>query len=815
MPAYRTILQFILTGSLLCTVNFSALAQNCPPNIDFENGTFSGWVCYTGTVASVGGANVMTFNYSGDPVPNRHTMYSDNPGDGLDRYGHFPVNCPNGSGYSIRLGNDQAGTESEGVSYDFTIPANANVYTLIYNYAVVFQDPGHLPSEQPRMEIEIRNLTTGGLIYCSSFTFFAIGSPLPGFELSDSPGSNTPVWFKRWSAVSINLDNLAGNDIRLFFKTADCTFRRHFGYAYIDVNTECSDKFIGANFCPDDAFVKVTAPYGYQSYTWYNNDFSQVLGNQQTLTLVPPPTTGTTVAVVLVPYAGYGCLDTLYTELTDTLHYLANAGPDKTSCNNNLVQLGVPPKAGFIYTWSPPTGLNDPSRSNPLANPDTTTTYVLSSIHDGGGCASTDTVVVKAAILDNTLEVIGSTAWCIGSGDSTVLRVKPADSIQWYRNNVPMPGANDTVLRVTQSGTYHAAVFNFAGCVLSTIDQDVSIASMPVVGFTVNKNDQCLLNNRFIFTNTSTNAVGEMQYQWIMGDGFTGTGRHFSYSYKAAGTYKVVLIVRSSSVCADSTTLTVQVYQNVLADFSISPVCINLPVLPVNNTIEPGTTPVYYLWDFGNGQTSTLRNPPPQVYTSPGDYIMSLSVSSGQCPLPLNIQKRFVFVDAPKPGINNPAQIAVVNLPLTLHARQFGNNVLWTPATSLDNPTSYTPTFIGSKEQLYTVEIRTASGCVTVDTQLVKINKSIEIYVPNSFTPNNDGRNDILRPFTIGIKELTYFRIYNRWGQLVFESRDMEKGWNGIFKGTPIEVQTVVWMFEGIGADNKVYKARGTTVLVR
>lgn len=757
----------------------------------------------------------MTFNYSGDPIPNRHTMYSANPGDGLDEYGHFPRNCPNGSGHSIRLGNNQAGTESEGVSYDFTIPANANVYTLIYNYAVVFQDPGHLPSEQPRMEIEIRNLTTGGLIYCSSFTFFPIGSPLPGFELSDSPGSNTPVWFKRWSAVSINLDGLAGNNIRLFFKTADCTFRRHFGYAYIDVNTECSDKFIGANFCPDDAFVKVTAPYGYQSYTWYNNDFSQVLGNQQTLTLVPPPATGTTVAVVLVPYAGYGCLDTLYTELTDTLHYLANAGPDKTSCNKNLVQLGVPPKAGFIYTWSPPAGLNDPTRSNPLANPDTTTTYVLSSIHDGGGCASTDTVVVKAAILDNTLEVIGSTAWCIGSGDSTLLQVKPADSVQWYRNGIAIPGANDTVYRVTQSGTYNAAVFNFAGCILSTVTQDVSITSIPVVGFTVNKNDQCLLNNRFNFLNTSTNAVGDMQYQWIMGDGFTGTGRNISYSYKAAGTYKVVLIVRSSPVCADSTTMTINVFPNVLANFSVNPVCINLPVQPVNNTIEPGTTPVYYLWDFGNGQTSTLRNPPPQVYTSPGDYIMSLSVSSGQCPLPLNIQKRFVFVDEPRPAVNNPPQIAVVNLPLTLHARQFGNNVLWSPATNLDNPASYTPTFIGNKEQLYTVEIRTASGCVTVDTQLVKIHKGIEIYVPNSFTPNNDGRNDFLRPFTIGIKELTFFRVYNRWGQMIFETRDMEKGWNGIFKGTPVEVQTLVWMFEGIGADNKVYKARGTTVLMR
>lgn len=114
-------------------------------------------------------------------MANRHTMYSSNPGSGTDEYGNFPKNCPNGSGYSIKLGNNEAGTQAEGVSYDFTVPANANTYNLIYNYAVVFQDPGHQPSEQPRLELEIINMTTGNLIYCSSFTFFCQRISLAGF----------------------------------------------------------------------------------------------------------------------------------------------------------------------------------------------------------------------------------------------------------------------------------------------------------------------------------------------------------------------------------------------------------------------------------------------------------------------------------------------------------------------------------------------------------------------------------------------------------------------------------------------------------
>jgi hypothetical protein len=83
--------------------------------------------------------------------------------------------------------------------------------------------------------------------------FYPIWNHTSGFFLSPKSQDTTGVWCKDWSAVSINLDNNAGKTIRLFFKTADCTFTRHFGYAYIDVNSECSSEFVGATYCPDDA----------------------------------------------------------------------------------------------------------------------------------------------------------------------------------------------------------------------------------------------------------------------------------------------------------------------------------------------------------------------------------------------------------------------------------------------------------------------------------------------------------------------------------------------------------------------------------
>lgn len=630
----------------ICLPISNASAQDCPPNIDFESGSFDRWSCFAGSVAAVGNENVITLYPTGGPVDDTHTMYYASSSGGVDPYGGFPVNCPNGSGHSIRLGNDSGGGLAEGISYEFTIPVGRDVYNLIYHYAVVFQDPNHRENEQPRMEIEITNVTDNSVIQCSSFSFHPYGTPLPGFQISPIIVDNTPVWYKDWSAVSINLNGHAGKTIRLFFKTADCTFRRHFGYAYIDVNSECSSEFVGATYCPDDTAVTVVAPYGYQAYTWYDMAFTTVLGTSQTIRFAPPPAAGTTIAVEVVPYNGYGCLDTLYAKLIDTLTLTSNAGPNKLSCNGNQVQIGAPPKPGLVYSWDPPTALSNPASANPFANPASTTTYVLTTKSGGGGCVDTDTVLVQASTLDNSLELIGKASFCVDSDDSAILRVSPVDSVQWFRNGTAIGSANQTDYRVRQSGIYYAMVFDDIGCSIMTESQEI-------------------------------------------------------------------------------------------------------------------------------------------------------------------------IIESPAEGIRYPLEYALVELPVTLKARQFGEMATWSPGTWLDNTNTYTPVFKGSSDQLYLIEIVTAAGCVTIDTQFVKTIDKVEVFVPTAFSPNNDGKNDRLRPTLKGIKELRYFRIFNRGGQVVYDSKTALPGWDGKFGGVPQSTQVYVWMLGGIGLDGKLYTQKGTCLLVR
>lgn len=177
--------------------------------------------------------------------------------------------------------------------------------------------------------------------------------------------------------------------------------------------------------------------------------------------------------------------------------------------------------------------------------------------------------------------------------------------------------------------------------------------------------------------------------------------------------------------------------------------------------------------------------------------------------------QKIVTVDAPAPSVNYPVKNAISNFPEILQARNIGNSVLWLPGTSLNNRISYNPVFKGLTDQLYTIQLRTSSGCLTVDTQLVKTRKNIRIYVPTVFTPGTDGKNDLLRPLLMSFVKVNYFRIFNRWGKLLFEMKSDGPGWDGRVKGQPAELQTVIWMIEAVDVDGIVHKQQGTTVLMR
>ena len=176
-----------------------------------------------------------------------------------------------------------------------------------------------------------------------------------------------------------------------------------------------------------------------------------------------------------------------------------------------------------------------------------------------------------------------------------------------------------------------------------------------------------------------------------------------------------------------------------------------------------------------------------------------------------------IIIESPRPGITYPVQYAIINIEAELKARDFGISVLWDPPVHLNDPAIVNPLFTASAEleQLYSISIKTAAGCMTVDNQLVKVIKEVKVYVPTAFTPDNNGLNDYIKPIMLGIREMKYFRIYNRGGQLVYDHQTNALGWDGKIGGLPQSTGVYVWMFQGTGWDKRVYIQKGTLALIR
>jgi gliding motility-associated-like protein len=306
-----------------------------------------------------------------------------------------------------------------------------------------------------------------------------------------------------------------------------------------------------------------------------------------------------------------------------------------------------------------------------------------------------------------------------------------------------------------------------------------------------------------------------MRYRWDFGGLGSSSQRDANYSFPRSGQYTVKLVVNTNDVCADSTTAMVTIYPNPVPQFEATATCIGSPFVPANTTNENIGSPVRYTWKYGNETVSTNRSPAPKVFASPGSVSITLSVSSDQCPTPLQTLTKTLKVESPAPPRRYTAAFAVKGVPLQLEARKIGVAVQWQPAAQLSNSTINNPVFNGSNEQDYTIVLTTAGGCTTVDSLLVQIVQKADIQVPTAFTPNGDGLNDLLRPVPMGVAEIRYFRVFNRYGEVVYESRNGRPAWDGTHRGIPQASQTVVWMVEGVGLDGSVITKRGTSVLVR
>lgn len=223
---------------------------------------------------------------------------------------------------------------------------------------------------------------------------------------------------------------------------------------------------------------------------------------------------------------------------------------------------------------------------------------------------------------------------------------------------------------------------------------------------------------------------------------------------------------------------------------------------------------------FSWGPAATLDNPnslnPVASPRTTTRYILTVYDNIG-CPKP----GRDSVVVTVIPKINADAgedKAVVVGQRVQFNATG-GIGYVWSPGTSLSNTGIPNPVAVydGSFDSIrYKVVVNNEWGCIDsafVGVRIFKTDPSI--FVPSAFTPNGDGRNDIFRPIAAGMERLEYFRVFNRWGQLVYSTTKTGQGWDGRINGKEQGTGTFVWVVQGIDYTGKSFFAKGTVVLIR
>ena len=159
----------------------------------------------------------------------------------------------------------------------------------------------------------------------------------------------------------------------------------------------------------------------------------------------------------------------------------------------------------------------------------------------------------------------------------------------------------------------------------------------------------------------------------------------------------------------------------------------------------------------------------------------------------------------------------IAGQPLQLNATG-GATYSWSPAVAMSNPFIANPVVtLDATYDSVIYKVRVGDGgCFAEDEMKVKVFKTEpDLFIPNAFTPNSDGKNDILKPLPVGIKTFDYFRIYNRWGQLLYSTTSLGNGWDGTLQGKEQPAGTYVFMAKATDFMGKVILKKGTLVLIR
>ncbi len=528
------------------------------------------------------------------------------------------------------------------------------------------------------------------------------------------------------------------------------------------------------------------------SYTW-------MPGNLNT-PVINVSHSSTTVYTLSVKDNG-GCASTLTTAINiDPI--TSNFNFNQNNCSGSFTLNNTSNGAGS-YNWN--FGDNTTSTGfQPQHTYSSPGTYSISLIaNSNSGCHDTiqknitvGTIVnsnftAQLNICDTTVTLINNSVggasylWRFGDGNTSTMQ-KPASHTY------------------STSGTFNIwlVVSNASGCKDSS-QQTVSVIKNSTAGFNITS-DPCL--KQVSVSSTSSYAI---TYDWQFGDGSISTSSSPTHTYLNTGNYSITLIINAGLTCSATITKPVSINNGPIAQFTYSLSPCDGRVVFSNTSINGNGA----YWSFGDNSAS-YDNDPVHYYASQGIYTVYLT-SSPNMPC-LNTTKQVIEIKYNSVtadfDFTNPALTYNANfINLSKNAQTF----FWDFYDGTSS-TQFEPTHTYEQVGSYTVCLAAINymGCTDTLCKKIDVDAGWTFYVPNTFSPNDDKLNDIFYAYGTNIKDFK-ISVFDRWGEEIFNSSEIEYGWNGTFRGLPVQDDIYIWKAEFNDLKNKNHSLTGHIQVLR
>jgi gliding motility-associated-like protein len=492
---------------------------------------------------------------------------------------------------------------------------------------------------------------------------------------------------------------------------------------------------------------------------------------------------------------------------------------------------------GAITGWSWDFGDGGTSTaSDPTHVYATAGTYNVELIANAGSAVCADTIVQTITAYPTPVAGFAAANVClydpaVFTDGSTITAPEVIATWAWDFGDATTSAATSPSHNYVSAGTYNVTltVTSGNGCIDAVV-VPVTIYPVPTADF--NHSTVCENQPPTLFNDNSSISSGSIiGWNWDFGDGATGSGGSDAHNYSGPGSYNVQLTVTSNNGCLDNVTIPVTVNEKPTANFTsdqtiiCNPGCITFTDLSSSPTAGIASQ----LWTAGTGSTYSGAGPIvcyEHNFSTPQTYDVTLIVTNALgCADTISVADYITVVPTPIAGFGfQPHVITIENTEVVFNnSSVMAESYSWnfgdgSPFTTEEDP-SHTYAEIPKE---YTVELEAYSfggACKDSATALIIIDDVIIFYVPNIFTPDGDSYNEFFLPvFYSGFDPYNFhMTLFNRWGEVVFESYNAAEGWNGTYgdRGL-VEDGTYIWQIEFLETmSDKKHKHRGHVTILK